>query len=108
MLLLLINVSGATIFFYNVIFSVFGTGILTFAYGLRLFNEAKKRTLNKEKVEYWSLREVVLNLGRITGYLFLLIVGMIRLDYLNYLVIFLSFIVLIFIYFLAEIDKNEF
>lgn len=108
MLFLLINVSGATIFFYNVIFSVFGTGILAFAYGLRLFNEAKKRTLNKEKVEYWSLREVVLNLGRITGYLLLLIVGMIGLDYLNYLLIFLSFIVLIFIYFLAEIDKNEF
>ena len=48
-ILLIINISKSTIILYNVIFGIFGTGILTFIYGLRLFNFAKKKVTNKEK-----------------------------------------------------------
>ena len=66
---------------------VFGTGILTFIYGLRLFNLAKKKVTNKEKTEYWGARELFLNLGRVSGYILLLLVGLNGINYLIYLLI---------------------
>lgn len=108
MILFAFNISNFTVILYNVILGIFGTGILTFVYGIRLFNLAKKKISNNEKTEYWSIREIVLNLGRVFGYYLLLIVSIFGLDYLNYLLVFLSFIVLIFCYLLAKIDKNEF
>ena len=108
MILFAFNVSNFTVIFYNVVLGIFGTGILTFAYGIRLFNLAKKKINNNEKTEYWSIREIVLNLGRVVGYYLLLIVSILGFDYLNYLLIFLGFVVLIFCFFLTKIDKNEF
>ena len=107
-ILLIINISKPTIILYNVIFGIFGTGILTFIYGLRLFNLAKKKVDNKEKTEYWGARELFLNLGRVSGYILLLLVGLNGINYLIYLLIFLNFLVLLFAIFLSDIDKNEY
>ena len=54
------------------------------------------------------MREIVLNIGRMVGYYLLLIVSILGFNYLNYLLIFLCFVVLIFCYLLTKIDKNEF
>ena len=108
MILFALNITNFMVIFYNVIYGIFGTGILTFIYGIRLFNLAKKKISNNEKTEYWSIREIVLNLGRVLGYYLLFIVSIFGLAYLKYFLLFLSFTVLIFCYLLAKIDKNEF
>ena len=107
-ILLIMGISKSTVILYNVVFGIFGTGILAFVYGLRLFNLAKSKTLNKEKTEYWSVREVFLNLGRVVGYILLLLVGLFGINYLSYFLIFLNFLVLLFTILLARIDKNEY
>ena len=108
MILFAFNISNFTVILYNVIFGIFGTGILTFVYGIRFFNLAKGKISNNGKTEYWFMREIVLNIGRTLGYYLLFIVSIFGLDYLKYLLVFLSFIVLIFCYLLMKIDKNEF
>ncbi len=108
MILFSFNISRFTVVFYNVIFGILGTGILTFVYGIRLFNWAKGEVGNNGKTEYWSMREIALNIGRVTGYYLLLIVSIFGIDCLKYLLVFLSFIVLAFCYLLMKIDKNEF
>ena len=108
MILFSFNISNFTVIFYNIVFGIFGTGILTFVYGIRLFNLAKGKISNNGKIEYWSMREIVLNIGRMAGYYLLLIVSILGFNYLNYLLIFLGFVVLIFCYLLTKIDKNEF
>ena len=108
MILFALNITNFMVIFYNVIYGIFGTGILTFIYGIRLFNLAKKKISNNEKTEYWSIREIVLNLGRVLGYYLLFIVSIFGLAYLKYFLLFLSFTVLIFCYLLTKIDKNEF
>ena len=107
MLLLVVNPSEISIVLYQVIFGVFGIGLLTFIYGLRLFNLAKSTVDDNEKTEYWVLRELFLNIGRITGYVLLLIVGILGLEYLNYILFFLSLVVLGFSFYIARISKNE-
>ena len=107
MLLLAVNPSEISIVLYQVIFGVFGIGLLTFIYGLRLFNLAKSTVNDNEKTEYWVLRELFLNIGRITGYVLLLIVGILGLEYLNYILFFLSLVVLGFSFYIARISKNE-
>ena len=101
MILFALNITNFMVIFYNVIYGIFGTGILTFIYGIRLFNLAKKKISNNEKTEYWSIREIVLNLGRVLGYYLLFIVSIFGLAYLKYFLLFLSFTVLIFCYLLA-------
>lgn len=108
MILLSLKVSNFTVILYNVIFEVLGVGLLTFIYGLRLFNLAKLKIDDSEKTEYWVIRELFLNLGRITGYLSLLIIVFLEPEYLNYLLIILSLIVLCFAFYIAKINKNEY
>ena len=108
MILLSLKLSNFTVILYNVIFEVLGVGLLTFIYGLRLFNLAKDKIADKEKTEYWVVRELSLNIGRVTGYLLLLIIGILGLKYLKYFLIILSLIVLGFTLCIAKINKNEF
>lgn len=108
MVLLSLKLSNFTVILYNVIFEVLGVGLLTFIYGLRLFNLAKDKIADKEKTEYWVVRELSLNIGRVTGYLLLLIIGILGLKYLKYFLIILSLIVLGFTLCIAKINKNEF
>lgn len=107
-ILFIVNISKSTIILYNVVLGIFGTGILTFIYGLRLFNLAKNKVSNKEKAEYWGARELFLNLGRVVGYGLLLCVGLLGFNYLVYLLIVLNFMILLFTILLSDIDKNEY
>lgn len=107
MLFLAVSPSEVSIFLYQIIFGVFGVGLLTFIYSLRLFNLAKITVRDSEKTEYWVFRELFLNVGRITGYVLLLIVGLLGLEYLTYILIFLSFVVLVFTFYIAKIYKHD-
>lgn len=106
MILLILKTSSFTIVIYNVILGIFGAGILNFAYILRLVNTAKEKIVSEEKAEFWAISELFLNIGRVTGFVLLLFVGILGLDYLVYFLIFIGLIVLIFPYFLSNIDRN--
>ncbi len=105
MILLAIKTSPITIVSYNVIYGILGTGILFFVYILRLFNTAKKID-SDNKIEYWAISEFVLNIGRVTGFILLLVISLLGLNYMVYFLVFLSIIVLIFPYCLSFINKN--
>ena len=105
MLILAIKIVPVTIISYNIIYGILGTGILFFIYILRLFNLAKDIG-SDNKIEYWSINEFVLNIGRVSGFILLLIVSFIGLEYIVYFFIFLSIIVLIFSQILGSIEKN--
>lgn len=105
MILLAIKTSPITIVSYNVIYGILGTGILFFVYILRLFNTAKKID-SDNKIEYWAISEFVLNIGRVTGFILLLVISLLGLNYMVYFLVFLSIIVLIFPYCLSCINKN--
>lgn len=105
MLILAIKIVPVTIISYNIIYGILGTGILFFIYILRLFNLAKDIG-SDNKIEYWSINEFVLNIGRVSGFVLLLIVSFIGLEYIVYFFIFLSIIVLIFSQILGSIEKN--
>ena len=105
-ILLILKTSSFTIVIYNVILGIFGAGILNFAYILRLVNTAKEKIVSEEKAEFWAISELFLNIGRVTGFVLLLFVGILGLDYLVYFLIFIGLIVLVFPYFLSNIDRN--
>lgn len=105
MLILAVKIVPVTIISYNIIYGILGTGILFFIYILRLFNLAKDIG-SDNKIEYWSINEFVLNIGRVSGFILLLIVSFIGLEYIVYFFIFLSIIVLIFSQILGSIEKN--
>lgn len=57
-------------------------------------------------LEYWSLREFFLNLGRISGYVLLLLVGLTKQDnLLYYLMIILAFSIIITGYIVSNVKK---
>ncbi len=76
---------------------------------IRLFNISNSKAIKDGNLmEFWSIREVVLNLGRITGYSLLLIVGLLnQFDYLHYLMIILTLSIAAMGYFLSKVGKYE-
>ena len=76
---------------------------------IRLFNISNSKAIKAGNLmEFWSIREVVLNLGRITGYSLLLIVGLLnQFDYLHYLMIILTLSIAAMGYFLSKVGKYE-
>ena len=105
MLVLAIKITPGTIISYNMIYGILGTGILFFIYILRLFNLSKE-VPSDNKIEYWSICEFFLNIGRVTGFILLLTVSLVGLEYIVYLFIFLSIVVLIFSMTLGTVEKN--
>jgi len=106
-LLLVFMQTKTTVIIETFIFEIFATGMLSFIFNLRMFNIAKSIITDEMKTEYWSLREVILNLGRITGYLLMLFIGIMGIEYLNIVLILVSLSLLEFAYIIANIDKNE-
>ena len=75
LLLLLLWRSNITLILYNFCYVIF-TAILTLTREIRLFNLADSSIVDREnQSEFFSGRECILNLGRITGYTMLLLAG---------------------------------
>lgn len=74
-LLVLFWKNDATIIVYNVCFAVF-TAILAVTREIRIFNVANSQIVDMDnQSEFFAIREGFLNLGRIFGYLLLLLAG---------------------------------
>ena len=78
LLIVLINTNNITIIVYSFLYEIFVNGILSLVRTVRLFNMSDSNIISKEdQSEFFSLREGILNLGRIVSYSILLIVGII-------------------------------
>ena len=70
--------------------------------------QASEEIKNDNQMEFWSLREVVLNFGRIISYILLLMVSLIKSGkYLNILMLFLTLSILLMGISLSKISKND-
>ena len=75
-LILLIWRNNITIILYNLCYVIF-TALLTLTREIRLFNLSDSYIVNKDiQCEYFSMREGILNCGRIFGYSILLLAGL--------------------------------
>ncbi len=74
-LLLLFLKNNITIIIYNICYVIF-TSILTLTREIRLFNISDSYIVdNSNQIEFFAIREGILNCGRIVGYLMLLFAG---------------------------------
>ena len=106
-LLLIINNNIALCLYYFCYSSL--VGVLNFVIDIRLFNLSNIPLIkNDNQMEFWSLREVVLNFGRIISYILLLMVSLIKSGkYLNILMLFLTLSILLMGISLSKISKND-
>ena len=75
-LILLVWRNNITIILYNLCYAIF-TALLTLTREIRLFNLSDSYIVNKDiQCEYFSMREGILNCGRIFGYSILLFAGL--------------------------------
>ena len=106
-LLLILNNNVALCLYYFCYSSL--VGVLNFIIDIRLFNLSNIPLIkNDNQMEFWSLRELVLNSGRIIGYILLLIVSIVDSGkYLNVLMLFLTFSIILMGIFLSKMSKND-
>lgn len=75
-LILLTWRNNVTIIIYNVCYVIF-TSLLTLTREIRLFNISDSCIVDKNnQCEFFALREVILNIGRVVGYVMLLLAGL--------------------------------
>lgn len=102
-LLLLFSINMVTIVIYNIVYYIFIKILLSIT-EIRLFDYSNKPPFEKElNTEYFIFRELSLNLGRVCGYIILLVIGLT--NNLNYLKI-LFFLATISLMFIIKISKN--
>lgn len=74
--ILLIWRNNITIIIYNICYVIF-TALLTLTREIRLFNISDSDIIDKNnQCEFWTLREGILNIGRVVGYTMLLLAGL--------------------------------
>ena len=104
---LLLYTSNTTLVIYNFFFNVLAVGLLNMIHGVRLSNLSIKEVVDEDSNEFWVLREQFLNIGRIIGFILMLIIGMLGMVYLNYLLVFFSLLLIVYGLLLTQINKNE-
>lgn len=107
-LILLVSRNIYTIIIYNICYVVF-TSILSLTREIRLYNIADSKIIDKEnQCEYFTFREFILNLGRISGFILLLIAALIGNDFLlNGVLVLLTLSIFFMGLNLRKIDKFE-
>lgn len=108
LIILLFGRNNYTVILYNFCYVIF-TNILTLAREIRLFNLSDSYIIKKEnQSEFFSGREAILNLGRIVGYILLLIAGISKNDIvLNIVMVLLTLSILATGLYTRQIDKFE-
>ena len=106
--ILLFYKNSITIIIYNICYVVF-TALLSLMREIRLYNIADSNIVDKNnQCEYFTFREFILNLGRISGFVLLLIAGISGSELLlNVIMIVLTFTILLMGLNLRKIDKFE-
>lgn len=107
-LILLLWRNNISIIIYNICYVIFTT-ILTLTREIRLFNLSDSDIIDKNnQSEFFALREGILNLGRIIGYIFLLIAGISRnIIVLNIVMVILTLSILIMGLNIRKLEKFE-
>lgn len=108
LIFLLLCKNNITIIIYNIFYVVF-TAILSLTREIRLYNIADSKIVNKDiQCEFFAIREIILNLGRIFSFILLLIAGIIGSEQvLNIVMIVLTLSILVTGLNLRKIDKFE-
>ena len=106
LIILLLRTNTITLILYYFIYMT-TINLLALILDVRLFNVANSKIVKDGNfLEYWSLREFFLNLGRISGYVLLLLVGLTKQDnLLYYLMIILAFSIIITGYIVSNVKK---
>ncbi len=101
--------NAVTVIIYNLYFTIF-VNLIGIIRSVRLYNISNSGEINRSnQEEFWSVREVCLNLGRTTGFVILLIVGIIANNVaLNIVMIMLTMIILVLGVILSKVDKNKY
>lgn len=91
-------------FLYNTLIN-----LLAVILDVRLFNYTNSRKIKAEdKMEFWSIREVILNFGRIVGYLLLFFIAkMNKYNYLYHLLVLFTLSIAIMAFICSRIKKNK-
>lgn len=107
-LILMLWQNNYTIIIYNFCYVIF-TSILTLTREIRLFNISDSYIIDKNnQCEFFALREGILNLGRIFGYIILLIAGLsMNQAILNTVMLILTLSILITAINIKDIQKYE-
>lgn len=105
----LLKTNNITIILYSFCYEIFVNGILSFSRTVRVFNMSDSKIIKKEEQsEFVSLREGILNLGRITSYSILLFAGLSRSNIvLNITLIILTLSITLMGIILKDIDTYE-
>lgn len=108
LILLLFFINNITLTLYYFCYTTF-INILTLILNVQLFNISNSKNIKEDNLmEFWSIREVILNLGRITSYILLLVVAIINHDeYLYYLLLLFTLSIGLMSYFFAKINNDE-
>lgn len=108
-LIVLCNTNNITIIIYSLCYEIFVNGILSLSRSIRLFNMSDSNIIKKEdQSEFFSIREGILNLGRMVSYSILLFAGAsgsVRI--LNSTLIILTLSIFIMGFILKDIEKFE-
>ncbi len=101
--------NAVTVIIYNLYFTIF-VNLIGIIRSVRLYNISSSGEINRSnQEEFWSIREVCLNLGRTTGFVILLVVGIIADSaVLNIVMIMLTMIILVLGIVLSKVDKNKY
>ena len=108
-LALLFSTNNVTIIIYNLCYEIFVNGILELNRSIRLFNISDSSIIkNEDQTEFFSIREGILNFGRILSYSILLFAGISGSTMmLNIALIVLTLSILIMGFVLKDIEKFE-
>ena len=106
--LFLIFPNNATLVIYNLCYTVF-INLLSLIRMIRLYNVSNTDIINQSnQAEFWTMREISINMGRITSYILLLIVGITKNDILlNVVMIILTLFIFILGNVLKKVEKVE-
>ena len=107
--IVLMNTNNITIIIYSFCYEIFVNGILSLSRTIRLFNMSDSSIIQKDdQSEFFSLREGILNFGRIVSYTILLIAGISsNVVMLNFALIILTLSIPLMGYILKDIEKFE-
>lgn len=105
--LLLLFTNNITLVIYHFGYNIF-INILTMIIDIRLFNISNTKLIKEEsEIEFWAIREVILNIGRILGYFILFLIIFLKKDeYLNYFLIFLTLTITVMGFLVTRIKKH--
>lgn len=106
--LLLGFTNDITLIIYHAGYNIF-ISILTMIMDIRLFNIANIKLVREEnEIEFWAIREFILNVGRILGYFILFLIVFLKKDgYLNYFLIFLTLTITLMGYLITKVARHN-